>query len=169
MGIFACIVEALLKDLGSPARTSRPLFPTMDPLSVSASIAALLAMSLTIVEALKKSKVLYRASETLRALINEISGLRLLLKDLRSLVFKQHVESFVKPPDCFLDSLGRLKTSTKQLEHFVVKRLTKKSEVASPKPIRWSFLRLESNMKEFKQSIREDRASLDSSVNVYLV
>ena len=141
----------------------------MDPLSVTASIIALIQAGGKVSTGLKKIANLRNAPDILLALNNEVADLHCLVENVDD-VLRQHREVIGQDPiACLCRALDRVKRTLLKLENVLAYQLTSiecKDGESYPVLDRSSWLRLESSVQKLKDEIREDKTSLSSALSL---
>ena len=92
----------------------------MDPLSISASVVALLGAGGTLAKLLRKGIGLKNAPDVLRTLNDEVSELRSTAYDVNDLLWTANQDPDDHPPKSLVSTLSRVKSILLQLESVVI-------------------------------------------------
>lgn len=143
----------------------------MDPLSVTASILAVLGAGGEVGKACKKIIDLRDAPDALIALNNEVTDLHILVRDVDD-ILRQH--SRISETDALpsvISALKRVKATLLRLESLIAYELTTPSGSNGRRLDRSVWLRAESKVQKLKDDIRADRVALApalSLLNLYV-
>ena len=144
----------------------------MDPLSITASILAIVGAGGTIGKILKKTLAARRLPEILLQLNNEVTDLQYVVQDVDD-VLRLHARTIEEdqgllPSSASLTSaLEHAKQSLLALESLIAYNLTTvDSRDGTIKINRISWLRVESKMKDLIENIRTDRIRLSSALSL---
>ena len=140
-----------------------------DPLSITASIIAVVGAAEGVTKTLSKIKNMRHAPDELLALINEVSDLRIILSDIHSYIVEnterpqipyerlQHVTIFV----------NRAKEKLLQLDELIQYRLTKPESVTDQIKIsRREWARAKTTIERFQQNLRDIRLNIIAQMTV---
>lgn len=139
----------------------------MDPLSLTASIVAIIQLSGTIGKGLKKLIDLRNTPDILLALNNEVTDLQCIVQDTDDL-FRQLPDTTGADPIASVGrALGKAKKTLHKLECLLAYELTtvkrKDSEVKLDRSV---WLRVERKVQFLKDDIREAKLSLSSALSI---
>ena len=140
----------------------------MDPLSISASVVALLGAGGTLAKLLKKAIGLKNAPNVLRALNNEVSELQTTANDVNDLLWTANRDPDDHPPKSLISSLSRVKSTLLQLESYISYQLTMVSAAGEGNRLDKSvYLRAEHRLQEFKDEILTSRIALAAALSLF--
>ena len=138
----------------------------MDPLSVTASILAVLGAGGEIGKACKKIIDLRDAPDALIALNNEVTDLHILVRDVDNVLRLHSRISETDAPPSVTSALERVKATLLRLESLIAYELTTPSGNNGPRLDRSVWLRAESKVQKLKDDIRADRVALASALSL---
>ena len=144
----------------------------MDPLSLTASILAIIGVGSTIGKSLKKLLSARRLPDILLQLNNDLTDLRYVVHDVDDLLQQQvQVTGEDREPlssyASLTSALEHAKKTLVALELLVVYELTTVSSRDGRTRIDWmSWVRVESKVKRLKKDIRTDRVRLSSAMSL---
>ena len=139
----------------------------MDPLSVTASIIALVGAAGDIGKGLKKVLRLRHAPDILLALNNEVVDLQCVIQDIDD-VLRQHSEIINRPiyPSLYR-GLTRAKETLLELDSLIAYQMTTVHGTDSHLRLdRSTWLRAEPHVQRLKDQIRSDRVDLSAALNL---
>ena len=140
----------------------------MDPLSVSASVVALLGAGGTLAKLLRKGIGLKNAPDVLRALNDEVSELQATANDVNDLLWTANRDSDDHPPKSLISSLSRVKSILLQLESYVSYQLTIVTADGEGNRLDKSvYFRAEHRLQEFKDEILTSRIALAAALSLF--
>lgn len=140
----------------------------MDPLSISASVVALLGAGGTLAKLLRKGIGLKNAPDVLRALNDEVSELQSTANDVNDLLWTANRDSDDQPPKSLVSTLNRVKSVLLQLESYIAYQLTTVTADGKGKRLDKSvYLRAEHRLQEFKDEILTSRIALASALSLF--
>ena len=140
----------------------------MDPLSVSASVVALLGAGGTLAKLLRKGIGLKNAPDVLRALNDEVSELQATANDVNDLLWTANRDSDDHPPKSLVSSLSRVKSTLLQLESYISYQLTIVTADAEGNRLdKLVYLRAEHRLQEFKDEILTSRIALAAGLSLF--
>ena len=133
-----------------------------DPLSITASIIAVVGAAEGVTKTLAKIRNIRNAPEELLALINEVSDLRIILAGIQSYVQNTAASPELQDALQHLTVLiNRAKDKLLQLDELVQYRLTKPESVADQiKVSRREWARAKTTIDDFRQSLRDIRINI---------
>ena len=137
----------------------------MDPLSISASILALLGAARAAVNGLKKLRSIYHASNNLLALFNELSDFQVVLGALSSAITQRAdvpLESTLIGQN-LAKLIDRAEIVTRKIKETIDACITESE--AGPKISRRSWLRRQHSLKLLQEEIRAINQSLSTSLS----
>jgi hypothetical protein len=140
----------------------------MDPLSISASVVALLSAGGTLSKLLRKGIGLRNAPDLLRALNDEVAGLQSTATDVDDLLRTASRDPNNRPPKSLVSSLSRIKSTLLQLEGCISYQLT--TVTADGDGIRLDrsvYLRAERRLQGLKDDIHASRIALASALSLF--
>lgn len=139
----------------------------MDPLSLTASVIAVVQISGTISKGLKLIINLRSAPDILLALNNEVGDLQCIVQDTGDLL-SQHLDiagiDLIASVGRALDEAKRTLYRLESLLAYDLTTVTRKGN--EPKLDRFVWLRIEGKVQQLKDEIREDKLSLSSVLSV---
>ena len=140
-----------------------------DPLSISASIIALLGAAEGVRKVIGKIKHIQNGPTKILALLNEISDLTLVLQNIQSFVQTQTAQSYI--PQDQLRQLAtlvdRAKNEVLQLEELIRTTFIRpNSNGDSIKIFRREWLRAKPKIMEFQQNLRDIRLNITSHMTL---
>lgn len=144
----------------------------MDPLSLTASIIAVVGAGSTIGKGLKKAAAARHMPDIVLALNNEISDLRFVIHDLNDLLWQHdqvaHENRGPLPGHASLSSaLKHVKETLLALESLIAYELTTVDSTNGHIKMDWSsWLRAEPKVQKLKNDIHTDRIRLSSALSV---
>ena len=140
----------------------------MDPLSISASVVALLGAGGTLAKLLRKGIGLKNAPDVLRALNDEVSELQSTANDVNDLLWTANRDSDDQPPKSLVSTLNRVKSVLLQLESYIAYQLTVVTADGEGKRLDKSvYLRAGHRLQEFKDEILTSRIALASALSLF--
>ena len=141
-----------------------------DPLSITASIIAILGAAEGVTKMVGKLKSIQNAPTELLALLNEIADLTLVLRHVQNFTRSQSTRSPQLFPDQFqhLSTLvDRAREKVLRLEELIEYRLVKPdSTPANIKISRLDWVKARRPLKEFQQSLRDIRQNISTHLLV---
>ena len=139
-----------------------------DPLSVTASIIAVVGAAEGVTKTLARIRDIRNAPEELLALINEVSDLRIILGDIQSYVQNDTRPLTLQDALQHLSILiNRAKDKLLQLDELIQYRLTKPESVLDQIKIsRREWTRAKTTVDKFRQSLRDIRLNIVSQMIV---
>ena len=140
----------------------------MDPLSISASVVALLEAGGTLSKLLKKCLRLRNTPNVLHALHDELSDLQFTANDVDDLLRTAVQDPDVCPPKSLISSLSRFKSILLELERYLSYELT--TVAADGESVRLDksvYLRAERRLQELKDEIHARRIALISALSLF--
>ena len=144
----------------------------MDPLSLTASILAIIGVGSTIGKSLKKLLSARRLPDILLQLNNDLTDLRYVVHDVDDLLQQQvQVTGEDREPlssyASLTSALEHAKKTLVALESLIVYELTTVNSRDGRTRIDWmSWLRVESKVKRLEKDIRTDRVRLSSAMSL---
>lgn len=138
----------------------------MDPLSVTASILALLGAGGKVGTACKKIIALRHAPAGLMALNNEVTDLHILVQDVDDILRQDSETSGTDTPPSVTSALKRTRATLLRLETLIAYELTTPSASNESRLDRSVWLRAESRVQKLKDDIRADRVALTSALGL---
>ena len=140
----------------------------MDPLSISASVVALLGAGGTLVKLLRKGIGLKNAPDVLRALNDEVSELQSTANDVNDLLWTADQDPNEHPPKSLVSTLNRVKSSLLHLESYISYQLTiVNADGESNRLDKSVYLRAEHRLQEFKDEILTSRIALAAALSLF--
>ena len=140
----------------------------MDPLSISASVVALLGAGGTLAKLLRKGIGLKNAPSVLRALNDEVSELQLTANDVNDLLWTANGDPNDQPPKSLVSTLSRVKSILSQLESYVSYELTTITTDGEKYRLDKSvYLRAEHRLQQFKDEILTSRIALATALSLF--
>ena len=140
----------------------------MDPLSISASVVALLGAGGTLAKLLRKGIGLKNAPSVLRALNDEVSELQLTANDVNDLLWTANGDPNDQPPKSLVSTLSRVKSILSQLESYISYQLTTVTADGQSNRLDKSvYLRAENRLQEFKAEILASRIALAAALSLF--
>ncbi|KAK0514990.1 hypothetical protein JMJ35_002369 [Cladonia borealis] len=140
----------------------------MDPLSVSASVVALLGAGGTLAKLLRKGIGLKNAPDVLRVLNDEVSELQSTANDVNDLLWTADRDPDDHPPKSLVSSLSRVKSILLQLESYISYQLTTVTADGERNRLDKSvYLRAEHRLQEFKDEILTSRIALAADLSLF--
>ena len=134
-----------------------PVHSMADPLSITASIIAVVTAIEGVSKTLAKIRNAHNAPYELSALVNEVSNLRIVLNDVYT-----HLESESSRPEPLksirhmVEVLERAKDTLLRLDQLIYRKLTKHdSTSANPKVSRYEWIKARSIIENYRQSLRD--------------
>ena len=140
----------------------------MDPLTISASVVALLEAGGTLSKLLKKCLRLRNTPNVLHALHDELSELQFTANDVDDLLRTAVQDPDVCPPKSLISSLSRFKSILLRLESYLSYELT--TVAADGESVRLDksvYLRAERRLQELKDEIHARRIALISALSLF--
>ncbi|KAG8529152.1 uncharacterized protein KY384_005787 [Bacidia gigantensis] len=139
----------------------------MDPLSVTASILAILGAGGKIGKGLKKVVHLKDAPDALLALNNEVADLKLVVADIDDHLRALEEVSDSAPPKSVTSALEKVKSTTLELERYIAYDLTTvDGKTKDLRVDRSKWMRAEVVLSNLREAIRGDRVALGSGLNL---
>jgi hypothetical protein len=139
----------------------------MDPLSLTASIIAIVQLSGTIGKGLKRIINLKNAPDIFLALNNEVADLQCIVQDTDDLLRQNPDITGIDPIASVGRALDKAKRTLYRLESLLAYELTAiKRKDNETKLDRSVWLRAERKVQQLKDDIREDKLSLSSALSV---
>ncbi|KAI9711345.1 MAG: hypothetical protein M1812_007194 [Candelaria pacifica] len=140
----------------------------MDPLSITASVIAVLGLSVKVTQGIGKLRGLREADDLLHALMNEITTLRAIAGQVEA-VLRQHRDSLSAEQIACLESLEHVlkaaKAKLEELDHIIhYKLLRPKSDPSNDKLSRRAWLNYESDIQRLQQELRTLRQDIGTLV-----
>ena len=140
-----------------------------DPLSLIASIIAVVGAAEGVSKTLAKMKSIRDAPDELLALINEVSDLRIILMDVQS-----YIAQNLRRPRIAQDELqhmstliDRAKEKLLKLDELIQYRLVKPDSIANHiKVSKREWVRAKSTIEKFQQSLRDIRLNIVAQMTV---
>ena len=134
----------------------------MDPLSIIASV---ISLSSAVSKTLEQLRALHSANHELRAIINEVSDIRVVFSFIEETINQR--QAYQRLSQDHLCSLLRLLESSKStltvLDTLVKDRLIRASTLGGdPKAARLSWLRLKNRVKSLQEELRSARTSISA-------
>ena len=140
----------------------------MDPLSISASVVALLGAGGTLAKLLSKGIGLKNAPDVLRALNDEVSELQSTANDVNDLLWTANRNPDDHPPKSLVSTLNRVKSILLQLESYISYQLTTvTADGGSNRLDKSVYLRAEYRLQEFKDEILTSRIALAAALSLF--
>ena len=140
----------------------------MDPLSISASVVALLGAGGTLAKLLRKGIGLKNAPDVLRALNDEVSELQSTANDVNDLLWTANQDPDDHPPKSLVSTLNRIKSILLQLESYISYQLTTvTADDGSNRFDKSVYLRAEHRLQEFKDEILTSRVALAAALSLF--
>ena len=140
----------------------------MDPLSVSASVVALLGAGGTLAKLLRKGIGLKNAPDVLRALNDEVSELQSTANDVNDLLWSANLDADGHPPKSLVSTLNRVKSILLQLESYISYQLTTvTADGGSNRLDKSVYVRAEHRLQEFKDEILTSRIALAAALSLF--
>ena len=135
----------------------------MDPVSLTASILAILGAGGTIAKGLGRIRKLQHAPDVLMQLNNEVTDLHLLIESVNELAHQltHQPTTTDKQQDLVCITLNRAKSTVLELEKLIAYILTKEAS-AGTKVDRTAWLRNHTRIKRAKVDIRRAREDLNT-------
>ena len=141
-----------------------------DPLSITASIIAVLGAAEGVTKMVGKLKSIQHAPTELLALLNEIADLTLVLRHVQNFVRSQSARSPISNQDQFqhLSTLiDKAKEKVLRLDELIEYRLVKPdSTPQSIKILRLEWVKARRPLKDFQQSLRDIRQNISTHLLV---
>ena len=138
----------------------------MDPLSLTASIIAIVGGGSTVAKGLKKILSARHLPDILLQLNNEVTDLQYIVQDINDLLQQQaqkHLPSYAS----LISALKFSKQTLLALESLIAYELTTVDSRDGQTRIDWiSWLRVEPKIKRLKEDIRTDRVRLSSALSL---
>lgn len=136
----------------------------MDPLSLTASIVAVIGAADTMGKGLRRIVALKDVPDIILALNNEVAELRVLLQEIDSLLFGRHQSTASRQylHSSLLPNVLRAKDKLRALESLLEHRL-KKTDGGIDK-IAW--LRVEDKVRRIQKELRETRLNINTALSV---
>lgn len=139
----------------------------MDPLSLTASIIAIVQISGTIGKGLKKIVNLRNAPDIFLALNNEVADLQCILQDVNSLLRQRLDTTGQEPLGSLVRALEKAKQTLSKLEILLAYDLTTTKRNGNEARLdRSVWIRAEAKVYQIKDEIREDKSSLSSALSI---
>ncbi len=139
----------------------------MDPLSLTASIIAIVQISGTIGKGLKKIVNLRNAPDIFLALNNEVADLQCILQDVNSLLRQRLDTTGQEPLGSLVRALEKAKQTLSKLEILLAYDLTTTKRNGNEARLdRSVWIRAEAKVHQIKDEIREDKSSLSSALSI---
>ncbi|KAL9116909.1 MAG: hypothetical protein Q9187_006561 [Circinaria calcarea] len=140
-----------------------------DPLSITASIVAVIGAARVITKTLGKIKNLRNAPNELLALFNEVSDLRIILEDLQHYILQN-----IERPQILQEELqhisilvDRAKDKLLELDEFIQYRLVKPESISDQiKVSKRKWARAKDSIERFRQSLRDIRLNISTHMIV---
>ena len=140
----------------------------MDPLSISASVVALLGAGGTLAKLLRKGIGLKNAPDVLRALNDEVSELQSTANDVNDLLWTANRDPDDRPPKSLVSTLNRVKSILLQLESYISYQLTTvAADGESNRLDKSAYLRAEHRLQDFKEEILNSRIALAAALGLF--
>ena len=140
----------------------------MDPLSISASVVALLGAGGTLSKLLRKGIGLKNAPDVLRALNDEVSELQSIANDVNDLLWTATQDTDDHPPESLISTLSRVKSILLRLESYISYQLTTvTADGGSIRVDKSVYLRAERRLQELKDEIHASRIALASALSLF--
>ena len=138
----------------------------MDPLSITASILAILGAGGKVGDGLKKIIALKDAPDALLALNNEINDIQIAVEDIGDLLRRCNVSDVTRsPPSTVIRSLERTESTILELEGFIAYNLTT-IEAGRPRLDKSKWLRSTQKIQDLKTRLQSDKAAVSLSLGV---
>ena len=140
-----------------------------DPLSISASMIALLGAAEAVTKIIGKIRHIHNGPTQVLALLNEVADLTVVLKNVQSFVRSQTTQSYI--PQDQLQQLASLvekaKNEVHQLEEVIQRTLIKpNTNTKSIRIFRLEWLKAKPRIVEFKQNLRDIRLKITAHVTL---
>ena len=134
----------------------------MDPLSIIASV---ISLSAAVSKTLEQLRALHSANHELRAIINEVSDIRVVFSFIEETINQR--QAYQRLSQDHLCGLLRLLESSKStltvLDTLVKDRLIRASTLGGdPKAARLSWIRLKNRVKSLQEELRSARTSISA-------
>ena len=140
----------------------------MDPLSISASVVALLGAGGTLAKLLRKGVGLKNAPDVLRALNDEVLELQSTANDVNDLLWTANRDPDDHPPKSLVGTLSRVKSILLRLESYVSYELTTvTADGESARLDKSVYLRAEHRLQGFKDEILTSRIALAAALSLF--
>lgn len=137
---------------------------SMDPLSVTAGIIAVLGTGGVVVKRVKSLLALEYAPDELLSLNNEISDLQSVLHDVQDLLVRPSDDHGAPVPLALTKALQRSRETVLALEKLIAYDLTViDSRSKKPRVDKSRWLRAVKNLKTYKDSIRHNRLEVSAA------
>ena len=139
-----------------------------DPLSITASIIAVVGAAEGVTKTLTKIKNIRNAPEELLALINEVSDLQIVLGDIQSYTQTMTISPPIQDAFQHLSVLiDRARNKLLQLDELIQYRLTKpESAVGRIKVSRREWATARTTIDNFRQSLRDIKLNIIAQMSV---
>ena len=140
---------------------------TMDPLSFTASIIAVVTIAVQVAQNLQKLKAIHDAPNALCAVINEVTDLRLVLSEINTIVDSQGSDGEVLDPgfSCISSIAKQIKTNLLQLDNLIHTRLLKAPIAGNDHQVRRiAWIRERSNVLKIQEKLRTLRLDLVATI-----
>ena len=134
-----------------------------DPLSIIASIIAVVGAAEGVTKTLAQLKSIRNAPDELLALINEVSDLKVILSDVQMYVVHntQRLRIFQAELQNLSTLIDRAKTKLLDLDRLIQYRLMKPESTSNQiKTSRREWLRARSTVNQFRQALRDIRLNI---------
>ena len=140
-----------------------------DPLSITASIIAVVGAAEGVTKTLAKIKSIRNAPDELLALINEVSDLKIILRDLQNYVNQNMHRPQISQEELENISIliNRAKDKLLELDKLIQYKLVKPESITDQiKVSRREWLRAKSTIEKFRQSLRDIKLNIMTQMMV---
>ena len=140
-----------------------------DPLSITASIIAVVGAAEGVTKTLAKIKSIRNAPDELLALINEVSDLRIILSDMQNYLTQNTQRPQISQEELQNIStlINRAKKKLLELDQLIQYRLVKpESNSHQIKVFRREWLRAKNTIEKFRQSLRDIKLNIMAQMMV---
>ena len=134
-----------------------------DPLSITASIIAVVGAAEGVTRTLSKIKSLRKAPDELLALINEVSDLKIILRDVQSYIARntQRPQISQEELDNISTLVNRAKDKLLELDKPIQYKLVKPESISDQiKVSRREWIKAKNTIEKFQQGLRDIRLNI---------
>ena len=140
-----------------------------DPLSITASIIAVVGAAEGVTKTLAKIKSIRNAPDELLPLINEVSDLKIILSDMQNYITQNTQKPQISQQELRNIStlINRAKEKLLELDQLIQYRLVKPESISDQiKVSRREWLRAKSTIEKFRQSLRDIKLNIMAQMMV---
>lgn len=138
----------------------------MDPLSITASVIAILGAAGEVTKGLAKVQALYHAPAELSGLMNEVSDLRAVISQISTFSNQLEEESFRGPVVTLKNHLNKAMGQLRTLDNLINAELFKVRADGTIKMSRTAWIRLKADVQRMQRDLRSIRVNIGTALGV---